>query len=85
VNGYLLSIYLLPLRFLPYYEYFENFRKMSFYRNNLNVFDKLNAPQVEFISSERIQKWFNNKEFEDVHISSYKGVSWRVTGRKKQE
>lgn len=74
------SIYLFPLKFLPYYEYFENFRKMSFYRNNLNVFDKLNAPQVEFISRERIQKWFNNEEFKDVHISAYKGISWRGSG-----
>jgi SAM-dependent methyltransferase len=75
------SIYLLPLRFLPFYEYFENFRKLTFYRNTLNVFDKLNAPQVDFISRERIERWFS--EYENVHISAYKGVSWRGSGIKK--
>jgi len=43
------SIYLLPLKKLPYYEYFQNFRKLSFQRNLLNVYDKLNAPQTVFI------------------------------------
>ncbi|MCX5712314.1 MAG: class I SAM-dependent methyltransferase [Candidatus Omnitrophica bacterium] len=71
------SIYLLPLHWLPYYEYFGNFRKLSFKRNCLNVFDKLNAPQVEFISKERMLGWFSGKDFNDVAITSYKGVSWR--------
>jgi SAM-dependent methyltransferase len=77
------TIYLLPLTFLPYYEYFGNFRKLTFNRNVLNVFDKLNAPQVDFISYDRIQNWFNKNEFDDIHISPYKGVSWRASGRKK--
>jgi len=75
------SLYKLPLKILPYYEYFGNFRKLSFKRNVLNVFDKLNAPQVQFISRERIAKWVSAAEFEDIHISSYKGVSWRVSGK----
>ena len=77
------ALYKLPLRFLPYYEYFENFRKLSFTRNNLNVFDKLNAPQVQFISKQRAVEWFNEKDFKNIHISSYKGVSWRASGTKK--
>ncbi len=77
------SIYMLPVRFLPFYEYFENFRKMTFSRNTLNVFDKLNAPQVNFISKNRIDAWFNNNEFTDVHITPYKGVSWRGSGVKR--
>ncbi|MEO8665028.1 MAG: class I SAM-dependent methyltransferase [Ignavibacteria bacterium] len=77
------SIYLLPLKFLPFYEYFDNFRKMSFYRNNINVFDKLNAPQVDFISGERISGWFNNYDFTDVSINPYKGVSWSGSGVRK--
>lgn len=77
------SVYKLPLRFLPYYDYFGNFRKLSFNRNNLNVFDKLNAPQVEFISRERVSSWFNYDEFKNVHISLYKGVSWRASGTKR--
>lgn len=77
------SVYLLPFKFLPYYEYFDNFRKMSFARNTLNVFDKLNAPQVEFISKNRLRNWFSKNEFTDVHISMYKSVSWRASGIKK--
>ncbi|MEQ1830521.1 MAG: class I SAM-dependent methyltransferase [Pirellula sp.] len=76
------TIYLLPLRFLPFYEYFQNFRKLSFYRNTLNVFDKLNAPQVDFICRKRIEGWFAPDKYRDVHISPYKGVSWRGSGIK---
>ncbi len=76
------SLYLLPIKFMPYYEYFENFRKLSFGRNHLNVFDKLNAPQVIFINRAEIGKWFNQDDFKDVHISNYKGVSWRASGVK---
>jgi SAM-dependent methyltransferase len=74
------TLYLLPLKFLPYYEYVGNFRRLSFDRNNLNVFDKLNAPQVDFISEERARRWLLSTEFRDVHISAYKGVSWRLSG-----
>jgi len=70
------SLYKLPLRWLPYYEYFDNFRKLSFTRNCLNVFDKLNAPQVELISKKRITEWFSGGDFKDISITPYKGVSW---------
>ena len=76
------SIYLLPLSFLPFYEYFINFRKLSFYRNSLNVFDKLNAPQVQFIGKSRAMNWLPGDKFSDVQISAYKGVSWRICGVK---
>ncbi|MBF0318587.1 MAG: class I SAM-dependent methyltransferase [Nitrospirae bacterium] len=76
------SVYKLPVEFLPYYKYFKDFRGLSFKRNNLNVFDKLNAPQVDFISMERAKGWLNEDEFKDIHISQYKGVSYRVSGRK---
>ncbi len=76
------TIYLLPLRFLPYYEYFQNFRKLSFTRNDLNVFDKLNAPQTHFITREQITRWFSTNGYKDVTITPYKGVSWRGVGTK---
>lgn len=76
------TLYLLPLKFLPFYEYFQNFRKLGFKMNNLNVFDKLNAPVVHYIKKSTIQQWFNAKEFYNVHISNYKGVSWRASGIK---
>jgi SAM-dependent methyltransferase len=74
------SVYRLPAKFLPYYEYFDNFRKLSFERNTLNVFDKLNAPQVQFITRARVESWFPAERFQDVHVSPYKGVSWRASG-----
>ena len=76
------TVYLFPLKTLPYYHYFVNFRKLSYKRNVLNVFDKLNAPQVTFISLERVKSWFKNNEFDQIHISSYNNVSWRISGKK---
>jgi len=76
------TVYLLPLKFLPYYHYFDNFRKLSFDRNVLNVFDKLNAPQVMFIYEDQAKSWLPNNEFDNVHISAYKNVSWRISGKK---
>lgn len=77
------SVYLLPLRFLPFYEYFQNWRKLGYHRNLLNVFDKLNAPQTWFISRQQMENWFNSSNFDQIHISPYKGVSWRGSGTKK--
>lgn len=75
------TVYRLPfLRRLPYYEYFENFRRLSFGRNVLNVFDKLNAPQTQFITRDRVARWFDPAIFDRVHLDAYKGVSWRASG-----
>jgi len=74
------TLYRLPLRGLPYHEYFQNFRRLGFARNALNVFDKLNAPQTRFISRSRVEGWFGPERFADVSISAYKGVSWRASG-----
>ena len=76
------SIYFLPLKTLPFYEYFQGFRKLSFYRNSLNIFDKLNAPQVQFISRSRAMNWLTKEEFANIHMSAYNGVSWRISGVK---
>jgi len=78
------TIYLLPfLKMLPFYEYFGNFRKLTFKRNMQNVFDRLNAPQTIFITKQQMERWFNNQDFDQVHVSSYKGISWRGSGIKK--
>ncbi len=82
--SFIYTIYCVPLfRWLPYYEYFQNFRRLSFERNTLNVFDKLNAPQTDFISRQRIENWFKPEIFEDIYIEPYKGVSWRASGTVK--
>jgi SAM-dependent methyltransferase len=74
------SVYLLPLRSLPFYEYFDNFRKLSYKRNHANVFDKLNAPTTHFISRKQAEGWLRG--LENPHLSAYVGVSWRVSGTK---
>jgi SAM-dependent methyltransferase len=74
------SVYLLPLPFLPYDGYFENFRRLSFGRNLLNVFDKLNAPQVQLISRARLDQWFSGPEFSRHEVRPYCGVSWTAVG-----
>lgn len=76
------TLYKLPIKKIPYYLYMMNFRKMSFERNLMNVYDKLNAPQQYFISKSTIEKWFNDSKFENIEISSFLGVSWRATGIK---
>ncbi len=73
------TVYRLPLRGLPYWEYFANFRRLPFRRNVLNVFDKLNAPQTHFLRREDVESWFA-EGFRDVHVSPYVGVSWRASG-----
>ncbi|OSM06864.1 class I SAM-dependent methyltransferase [Magnetofaba australis] len=75
---FIYTIYLLPLRFLPFYAYFGNFRKLGFARNVLNVFDKLNAPQVDFISRPRAQGWV--ADMDKATVLPYMGVSHSVSG-----
>ena len=79
------TLYLLPLESLPYHEYFRNFRRLGWQRNVLNVFDKLNAPQTQFISRERVESWFRPERFEDVSIEPYRGVSWRASGTVRRD
>lgn len=74
------TVYRAPLRWLPYYSYFGKFRGLSFDRNTLNVFDKLNAPQTQFISRARAESWLPPERYGDRHISHCDGVGWRVSG-----
>lgn len=78
------TVYRLSLRWLPYYEYMQNWRRLSARRNMLNVFDKLNAPQTQFISEERIRRWADDRSFRLEHLSHYVGVSWRLTLRREE-
>jgi hypothetical protein len=75
------------LRFLPYYEYFVNFRRLSYERNVLNVFDKLNAPQTKFTTLAKCHEWFSENRFEKdtIRVSRYAGVSYTLTGIKRRE
>jgi SAM-dependent methyltransferase len=80
------SIYRISgLRKLPYFDYFKKFRKLTFERNVLNVFDKLNAPQTQFISRNRCQEWFNEQRFEakTISIRHHAGVSYSLVATKR--
>lgn len=72
--------------FLPYHEYFANFRRLSFRRNVLNVFDKLNAPQTRFTTLDTCRRWFNPARFDEATISirRYAGVSYSLSGVKRR-
>jgi SAM-dependent methyltransferase len=77
------TVYRLPfLSFLPFFEYFGNFRRLSFERNVLNVFDKLNAPQTRFVSRARAERWMSSDRFRSdaISIRRYRGVSWSLVG-----
>jgi len=75
------TIYLLPLKFLPFYKYFQSWRGLSFYRNNLNVLDKLNAPTTHYLTQAEVRDWFKGLDL--IHISDFNGVSWRASGIKR--
>ncbi len=80
------TIYRIPgLSFLPYYQYFANFRRMSFHRNMLNVFDKLNAPQTHFTTLEKTRQWMSADRFVpgSVSVLPYVGVSYSLVGTKQ--
>ena len=72
--------------FLPYHEYFRNFRRLGFARNVLNVFDKLNAPQTHFTTLAQCHAWFSSDRFEPASISirKYAGVSYSLSGVKRR-
>lgn len=76
------TIYLLPIPSLPYYEYFRNWRKLTYRMNALNVFDKLNAPLTHFIARDRVSRWFAENGYRDIRIAPYRGVSWHGSGIK---
>jgi 2-polyprenyl-3-methyl-5-hydroxy-6-metoxy-1,4-benzoquinol methylase len=79
------TVYRVPaFRFLPYFEYFAKAREMTFDRNVLNVFDKLNAPQTFFTTRTKCHKWFSASRFrpETISIRPHAGVSYSLTGVK---
>lgn len=79
------TVYRLPVaKGLPYYDYFANFRRMTYERNTLNVFDKLNAPQTRFTTRAKCDEWFSPDRFDpgSIHVTPYVGVSWSLVGTK---
>jgi SAM-dependent methyltransferase len=82
------TVYRIPfLSFLPYFEYFGNFRRLSFERNVLNVFDKLNAPQTRFITAARAARWMSGDRFrpDTISVRHYRGVSYALGGIRRED
>lgn len=75
------TIYFIPAK-MPYMEYLKKFRKHSYLRNFMNVFDKLNAPLTHWITKEEVESWFSG--LDGVSIKHYNGISWSGFGIKKQ-
>jgi len=78
------SIYRLPLRGLPFFDYFRSWRRLSFVRNRTNVFDKLNAPTTHFIKRSEIDGWFAGTPFSQVRVSDWCRLSWRICATKSE-
>ena len=82
------TVYRIELfRFLPFFDYFKNFRRMTFEENILNVFDKLNAPQTIFTTRSIAEGWFCPERFrtDSISISHNAGVSYSLVGVKRVE
>jgi SAM-dependent methyltransferase len=80
------SIYRVPgLSFLPYYDYFANFRRLPWHHNFMNVFDKLNAPQTQFTTRATAEAWMSPLRFEpeSVSLRHYAGVSYSLVGTRR--
>jgi SAM-dependent methyltransferase len=73
------TLYRLPLRSLPLYEYLVRSRALSVRKVAGNVFDKLNAPHTDFVSRERIERWLAQDEVKEASLAPHLGVSWRAT------
>jgi 2-polyprenyl-3-methyl-5-hydroxy-6-metoxy-1,4-benzoquinol methylase len=76
------TLYRLPLRFLPMYEYLARSRTLTVRKVAGNVFDKLNAPHTDFVSRERIEGWLRRDDLTQVQLSPHLGVSWCASATK---
>jgi SAM-dependent methyltransferase len=72
------TVYRLPFKGLPFFDYFQSWRRLSFVRNCTNVFDKLNAPTTHFIKRQDIDQWFAGAPFDEVVVRDWCRLSWRV-------
>ena len=82
------SVYRIELfQFLPFFDYFKNFRRLTFEGNLMNVFDKLNAPQTIFTTRSIAEGWFCTERFrtDSISINHYAGVSYSLVGIKRAE
>src|SRR5262249_19351368 len=79
------SVYKLPLTWLPFYDYFRSWRRLSFVRNCTNVFDKLNAPTTHFIKRSDIDPWFAGAPFSEARVHDCCRLSWRICATKNRE
>jgi len=77
------TLYRLPLRFLPMYDYLARSRSLTVRKVVANVFDKLNAPHTDFIARPRIERWLEREALTEIHLGAHLGVSWRASATKR--
>jgi SAM-dependent methyltransferase len=77
------TLYRLPLRALPMYEYLRRSQRLTMRKVAGNVFDKLNAPHTDFIRRERIESWLSHASLKQTHLSAHLGVSWRASATRR--
>jgi SAM-dependent methyltransferase len=77
------TVYRLPLRFLPLYDYLVRSRALTVRKVAGNVFDKLNAPHTDFVSRARIERWLAQSDVKESSLAPHLGVSWRATAVKR--
>ena len=70
-------------RGLFYFEYLSWLGRYCGLRETaLVIFDHLVPEIAQYIPREEFAQWFANSRFDDVHISSKAGNSWRGFGRR---
>jgi SAM-dependent methyltransferase len=77
------TVYRLPFRFLPFYDYLARHRELTVRKTVGDVFDKLNAPHTDFIARSRIERWLATEGLTDVYLSAHLGVSWRGSATRR--
>ncbi len=79
------TLYRLPIaNKLPYYQFFFSFRKFEWRRNLLDTYDKLSAPQQQFLTRQVCDSWMTSERFEapSISIRHHLGVCWSLVGIK---
>ena len=76
---------LLPVvKRLPMYDYFLYVSQWPFYKVHEMVLDQLIAPITNYITQDRMEEWFNDTEFSDIHINWVNHISWLGIGTLKE-
>ena len=79
------TLYQLPIaNKLPYYQFFFSFQKFEWRRNIRDSYDKLNAPQQQYLTRQMCDSWMTSERFEaaSTSIRHHLVVCWDLVGIK---